>query len=40
MKTVYMRHHLRGVVDSCVNAVKKLVIQLHDRLTSEQASIR
>lgn len=40
MKTVAMRHYLRGVIDSCVNAVKDAVILLHDRLTSVRASIR
>jgi hypothetical protein len=40
MKTVDMRHYLRGVVDSCVNAFKETVILLHERLTSERASIR
>jgi hypothetical protein len=40
MKTVDLRQYLRGIVDSCVNAVKETVILLHDHLTSERASIR
>jgi len=40
MKTVDMRHYMRGIVDSCVNALKETVMLFHDRLSSAKTSIR
>jgi hypothetical protein len=40
MKAVDMRLHLRGVVDSCLNALKETVMLLNDRLSSAETSRR
>jgi hypothetical protein len=40
MKTVDVRHYLRGAVDSCVNAAKETAMLLLDRLTSAKTSLR
>jgi hypothetical protein len=40
MKTVDMRLYLRGVVDSCLSALKETVMLMNDRLTSAKTSLR